>query len=246
MHLSNIQFRHVFLDEKDKEIYENKVANITGDKLKEWMEVGEIYGVHFKKFRSLRISSRDIFRIVNDGEADFQHFLNRRFRPIKSYNFKPLRDGEKLEKPAINLYEALTMLKTVKIKHLVNPNFPWIIAAPDTMVTCGDIIYKGVEIKSTYQPSTTDHKYLCSSAVYKKNGEYVINTKSETYCQIQMCMAVSNLRKWDLVIYFSDKKIQVIPVTYDEKHIRFYIALACEKYFTRYLPRLRQVLQSNT
>ena len=245
MEKSKITYTPFFLSEQDKETFVNYVSYGTDETIKHWMTDGEIYGELFLKFRSTRLSFEYIYILMNESDEIARENLERRFKPYRSYAFQPMRQGETLEVYAIQLYERLTYQTVMKCKHMVNRRFPWLIAAPDGLVVSNGIIYKGIEIKSTSQLSSSKTKSLCMGAVVRKNcyEDYGVNKKCRTYCQIQICMAITNLPKWDLIIYFRDHKIRVFEIMYDEKYINNCITAASQNYFMYYLPKLTQVLQ---
>lgn len=245
MEKSNVTYTPFFTSEKDRETFVKHISHGDDETVKKWMVNGEIYGELFLKFRSTRLSSEYIYLLMSESEETSRLYMENRFKPYRSFAFQPLRDGEKLEVYAIQLYEKLTYQSVIKCKHMVNRRFPWMIAAPDGLVISNNTIYKGIEIKSTSQLSTTHHKYLCNDAITRRHrfDDFVVNKKSRTYNQIQICMAISNLPKWDLVIYFRDNKIRVFEILYDEKYINRMVRVASENYFNCYLPKLTQVLQ---
>jgi len=245
MERSNITFTPFFSCEEDQQTYAQYVNYGTDETIKYWMIEGEIYGELYRKFRSTRMSTENIYSIMYQSEETWRNYMALRFKPYRHYNFQPMRSGETLEIYAIQLYEQLTYQTVMKCKHMVNRRFPWIIAAPDGLVVSNGTIYKGIEIKSTSHLSTTRTKFLCGDAVTKRThyDEFEVNKKSRTYLQVQICMAVSNLPKWDLIIYFRDNKIKVFEILYDDKFIKQCIAIASTNYFMYYLPMLTKVLK---
>ena len=245
MEKSKLTYTPVFSSDQDKVTFVKYVSYADDETIKYWMTNGEIYGELFLKFRSTRFSYEYIYILMNESEENARQYLNDRFKPYRSYAFQNLRQGETLEVYAIQLYEQLTYQSVIRCKHMVNRRFPWLIAAPDGLVVSNGTIYKGIEIKSTSQHSTTKLRDLCNYAITRKhrNDDFVINKQSRSYCQIQICMAIANLPKWDLIIYFRDQKIRIFEILYDEKFINHSVNLASRNYFMYYLPKLTQVLQ---
>ncbi|KAJ8914873.1 hypothetical protein NQ315_014886 [Exocentrus adspersus] len=141
----------------------------------------------------------------------------------KGFTNKFVDHGIKYEKTAISAFQTKTSFKVVTPGIIVCKSMPWLAFSPDGVIFKGNMPDSLLEIKCPYigKEKGADHFLGYCEFMEEKNRQAVLKTHHRYYGQIQLGMALMNLRQTYLVIYSSQSNnyLQVI-VDFNETFAR--------------------------
>lgn len=149
-------------------------------------------------------------------------------------------NGHSSELPAIELYKRQCKTDVVRVKRLVHPRFPFLVATPDGIAVGTNGFFRPIEIKTenkkTKAELLTDGNGLVG--VNKATRSFYVRDITDGYLQMQLTMLVLNTRVLDLVYYVTDSsEIVVIPVHRVDEHIERFMRDLCKKYMMYSFPQ---------
>ncbi|CAN7977786.1 unnamed protein product, partial [Ixodes persulcatus] len=125
---------------------------------------------------------------------------------------------------------------------VVCPKNPWLGCSPDGVVFEDGRPAKLLEIKCPTKGQTMTAKALLATCDFlEKNeaGTYTLKKRHTHYAQVQLGMALLDVRKCDLVIYADiDNTIEVLSVVHDEAFLWPLLTRVKSVYFEHVLPVL--------
>lgn len=224
------QFYDFFLELNDDSVL---CGMIHGMILEPWL---------YKRIRSVNLCALYCHTHVRETDAEFEAFVYRRhhYREIVPPTPEPQR-GHILEERALQLYEEQKSkygFYVKQVRHLQNPKIPWICASPDGMVFQFGVISHGVEVKSPFM-RFPDGSFKRPKWLSRFGDEWSINRLSSVYSQVQMYMAISNLDRWDVVVYDEqDDSIIIAQVARNPVFIKHMLDQLAHKFYNIMLPIL--------
>jgi len=156
--------------------------------------------------------------------------------------------GLRTESVAIEAYNKMFKVKTVRAGLTIHSKYPWLCASPDALVLSQNgNINKILEIKC---PISCRNKLIfdedskkCNLSYLKyENDEIVLKSSHQYYTQCQIIMFVTGLDKCDLFIYNSIKPL-LICLEKDELFLKKVILKLEYFYFNYFL--LNIIISSN-
>ena len=129
--------------------------------------------------------------------------------------------GHEKESSAVELYfkklqKAHKKLCISECGLIVDPEFPHLGSSPDRMRFCHCCGKRVVEVKSLFAKRSLMPHIAAADYIYMEEGVYKLKRETKWNYQIQGEMALSKVKKADLVIY-TNKGIMVIDVPFDEQ-----------------------------
>jgi hypothetical protein len=147
--------------------------------------------------------------------------LQGRFRSRTTVS-SPVSDFVLMEEPALQLYTNRTGYQVFRSGPMVNPKVPWLVGQADGLICdgFGGAISRGVEVKHFNIRDMKNLPFYNNEHVHCVDGAVRVRKDTNTYFQMQLYMAISNVALWDLILYQSEKKeIYVYTVRYDADFI---------------------------
>lgn len=156
--------------------------------------------------------------------------------------------GLRTEGVAIEAYNKMFKVKTVRAGLTIHSKYPWLCASPDALVLSQNgNINKILEIKCPISCRNKlifdEDSKICNLSYLKyENDEIVLKSSHQYYTQCQIIMFVTGLDKCDLFIYNSIKPL-LICLEKDELFLKKVILKLEYFYFNYFLPNI--ILSSN-
>lgn len=188
---------------------------------------------HLARLHRLTASQCKEFVSVKSDSTMYNLIRNKLYE-VRNITTKEMKYGTTNEACAYKLYREFMTVKGYEVKKSgfwVNPTYPEMGCSPDGLVYIQGNINGIIEIKCPYvlsscPPLSIDvgltkqqHNQFCSSKV---NGKLVLKKSHKYYYQIQMQMAICEVKWCDFIIW-SPKGMYVERITYDEE---FWMPLA--------------------
>ncbi|KAJ8685413.1 hypothetical protein QAD02_021206 [Eretmocerus hayati] len=146
--------------------------------------------------------------------------------------------GVRMEPKARARYAEVTGHVVIQTGSLVNPCIPWLLVSLDGLVLNSHTI----EIKCPVNGKEQPVRSFMGSLPYITESEpnvYSLKKKHTYYCQVQLGMFVSNLRRCDFIVYSSyEDNFEVVQVPYDAEAIQEYLGSLSYVYFGHMLKYL--------
>lgn len=190
-----------------KSIAENTDKNVT-----EW-----------KTERQFRMTGSRWYRIFTYTENKKPNWRNKSLNYFFPKPFKATPEmlhGIEQEKHARQMYAEQSGIDVKKFGLIISAENPWLGYSPDGVVFKDDKPEKLIEIKCPYAGKTKTVEEILCKLNYIKLPQRTLKEKNSYYAQIQLGMAILNLKKTDFIIYASfDKSFIVIPVELNLSYI---------------------------
>ncbi|KAG0419896.1 hypothetical protein HPB47_003809 [Ixodes persulcatus] len=150
--------------------------------------------------------------------------------------------GKRCEPKARQKYEATREVEVFTCGLIVSPSNPWLGCSPDGVLFDGGRPAKLLEIKCPTKGQTMSAKALLATCDFLRRddaGIYMLKERHTHYAQVQLGMALLDVRTCDLVVYADfDKSIEVLSVGLDEAFLWSLLTKVKNVYFERILPVL--------
>lgn len=160
-------------------------------------------------------------------DKSLQYFYPKSFKATKE-----IKHGLENESFAREIYSNQKKVEVKQFGLIVPGENPWLGYSPDGIVFKDgkpDIL---IEIKCPFIGKSKSIKEIISQLKYVQLPENKLKKKHQYYGQVQLGMAILNLKKTDLIIYASfDKSIHIISVEIDLEFINSMLNLLKEAYF---------------
>ena len=230
---------HIYpISEPQNKIYD-KYIKVNKETRLRYMRFGS-YGL---PLRGMRLRSSKMLAFLRMTAVQLGNLGDNLAKPVDVSNHRCKCHGERIENKIVRIYEKQRNVKVIRcVKHIVNGGIPWIVAAADGFVSKNNQIY-GVEVKFIGDKRDTSRKFISRGLFVKRDNFWVVNPNSSGYFQMQICMLVTNLREWELVLYWrKDKTVQVFNIKRDDSLLNAIVPLLANRYFEFILPKLAEAL----
>lgn len=207
-----------------KECCESKLKRLDGDFISICKE-SKINHLLWQKERQFRVTGSrcyELYTYTRNKNPNWKKKCHDYFYPV---NFKSefSEYGRKTESSARNAFsEAYT--KVIEIGLVVSKHNPWLSYSPDGIIVNDDKSIELLEIKCPYKGKSINIydaiMYEFKSCLIIEGLHVRLKEKHKYYAQVQMGMAVLNLKNTKFVIYASyDKSIIIINVPFNENFV---------------------------
>lgn len=150
--------------------------------------------------------------------------------------------GKRSEPKARQKYEATRQVQVFTCGLIVSPSNPWLGCSPDGVLFDGGRPAKLLEIKCPTKGQTMSAEALLATCDFLEKddaGIYTLKVRHTHYAQVQLGMALLDVRTCDLVVYADfDSSIEVLSVSLDEAFLWSLLTKVKNVYFERILPVL--------
>ncbi|KAJ8914642.1 hypothetical protein NQ315_015381 [Exocentrus adspersus] len=196
------------------EVYETKIicndientCNMTSFDLKKWQEE-----------RRYRITGSRCYGLYTYSKEDWETKSSKYFWP-KMFSNKYTKYGILFEKEARETYSKNLNRHVVTCGLIISESNPFLAYSPDGIIIENNVPIKLLEIKCPFKGQEVTAVSLFHSCSYLKieNDRMVLNKKHTYYGQVQLGMAILNLKECDFIVYSSfDKTFLNIIVPFD-------------------------------
>ncbi|CAN7994121.1 unnamed protein product [Ixodes pacificus] len=136
-------------------------------------------------------------------------------------------------------YEATRQVQVFTCGLIVSPSNPWLGCSPDGVLFDGGRPAKLLEIKCPTKGQTMSAKALLATCDFLQKddaGIYMLKVHHTHYAQVQLGMALLDVRTCDLVVYADfDNSIEILSVGLDEAFLWSLLTKVKNVYFERIL-----------
>lgn len=196
------------------------------------------------KYRKMRITASICYSLYtyHNGNHDSHAWFKKLCSVFKSA-FKGNTDtqfGKENESAVRKKYAELTSAVVQEIGLVVLPHIPWLGYSPDGVIFSNGKVDKIIEIKCVVRERQPLKDLILAGKVKNvilENDCFVPNRRHKHFAQCQLGMALCNSKLCDLVI-FVNGKVEIIPVTREEKYVEALIDTLNKVYFRCVLPFL--------
>ncbi|KAJ8917892.1 hypothetical protein NQ315_002584, partial [Exocentrus adspersus] len=175
---------------------------------------------------SIHLIPREVLKKVidqNNGATLYAHWFSKGDLHTKATNYfwpknfssRYIEHDLKYEKEALRKYKSCNKYTVAEVGLVISRQYPWLAYSPDGVVMTNGVPTRLLEIKCPYDET-----------------DLTLKTNHQYYGQVQLGMAILNLKLCDFILYLvkSESFINVV-VTFNEDFARKIICNVTEKYF---------------
>ncbi|XP_066601766.1 uncharacterized protein [Prorops nasuta] len=194
------------------------------------------------KARQFRITGSVCYKLytyTKNKNPDWRKQTKALFEPV-SFSNEYTEYGKETEKEARELFKDLTKKNIVETGLIISKQNQWLGYSPDGIIITNGIPSELLEIKCPFKGKSKGIDETVQSELKKSlkiEGEnIVLRERHKFYGQIQLGMAVVNVKKTFFVYYSSfDKKLFMISVNFNEEYAKKMLTALKKVYFQEIL-----------
>ncbi|XP_046473194.1 uncharacterized protein [Neodiprion pinetum] len=193
----------------------------------------------WQKQRRYRVTGSRCYALyaTRRTNADWNKKCDQYFNP-KSFASMYTEYGKKTESEALEVFKTTFNLTIIQVGLVISSQNPWLAYSPDGIIYEKNVPTKLVEIKCPFKGKSKTVmeaiQFEFKKGLAIENENISLKEKHAHYAQIQLGMAVLNLKSAFFVIYASfDKSILVIDVPFNEMYTFNMLSVLKKTYYDK-------------
>jgi len=194
------------------------------------------------KARKYRITGSICYKIytyTRNKKPDWKKQAKDLFEPA-SFQSEYTDYGKNTEKEAREAFIKKTKMNVVETGLIVSKQNPWLAYSPDGIIIKNGVPSALLEIKCPFKGKSKGIKETVQSEIKKslnqKGENVVLKERHKFYGQIQLGMAVINVKKTYFVFYsFFDKEFFLITINFNEEYMKKILTALKKAYYEKIL-----------
>lgn len=215
---TNVNFLHNCCEDTIKNLYTNFRVVCRNTKLhyNEWHKE--------RRYRITGSVCYNLFTYTSNRNPDWTKKCHDFFFP-KNFRSQYTEYGKKTEGEAREAFKKISKKTVVETGLVISQQNPWLAYSPDGVIVKDGVLLELLEIKCPFKGKTKNIAETIEAEIGKslvKTDEKIyLKQKHVYYGQVQLGMAVLNVKKMSFVIYSSFDKIPfIIAVDFDEVFVK--------------------------
>ncbi|XP_044754717.1 uncharacterized protein LOC123313774 [Coccinella septempunctata] len=185
--------------------------------------------------RKFRVTGSRCYDLYTYSKNDWEEKCRSYFYP-KQFSSVYTRHGIKYEPLARDIFEKTTGLPVLKMGLIMCRSEPWLAYSADGIIFKNDEPYGLLEIKCPYKAKNTSDVVQCCRYILEENGVHVLKKRHKYFAQVQLGMAILNLKICHFIVFFSsDNTYLDIRVPFDEEYAHSLLFSLKQKYLDNML-----------
>lgn len=175
-----------------------------------------------RQFRITGSRCYALFTYSKNKNPNWEEKSTKYFHP-KAFSSQSTSHGILYEANARLKYESVRSVSVNQCGLVISENNPWLAYSPDGIIFEDNRPSRLLEIKCPIagKKSTVSEILAGTKFLTESEGKFTLRKKHSYYGQVQMGMAVLNLRQTDFVIYAPfDDSIEIISIPFDEYFVK--------------------------